>query len=74
MTRDLRKFAEQTNRRLIIGFFLILFLIGDGLIFLFFGREAALMGLVCIGFALIPALLIWLLLTAFEWIVKKNRE
>jgi len=48
MGRDLRRYARQTNARLVIGFILLLLIVGDGLIYLFYGRAAAAMGLICI--------------------------
>ena len=71
MPRDLRRYARQTNTRLLIGFFLILFLVGDGLIYWLQGRAAALMGLLCLLLGLAPAVLVWLLLWALEWVVRK---
>jgi hypothetical protein len=69
--RDLRRYAKQTNTRLLVGFILILFLIGDGLIYIFYGRGAAVSGLICILAGLSPLVLIWLLLLAVEWIAKR---
>ena len=74
MTKDLRLYARQTNFRLLIGGILILFVIGDGLIYLFYGRGAAVMGLVCLLAGLAPLVMIWLLLTVIEWMVKKANE
>jgi hypothetical protein len=37
MSHDLRRYAKQTNIQLIIGFLLILFIVGDGLIYLRYG-------------------------------------
>lgn len=73
MARDLRRYAEQTNRRLLIGFFVLLFLLGDGLIYYFMGPNAAILGLLCILGALVPALLVALLLGLMGWIVKKSQ-
>jgi len=70
--KDLRRYARQTNARLLAGFFLILFFVGDGLIYLFYGREAAFMGLICLVFGLAPLLLIWWGLLGIEWFVKKQ--
>ncbi len=70
MTRDLRRYSKQTNLRLLIGFFVLLVLIGDGLIYLFWGSGSAVMGLICVGAALVPALVVWLLLLLLEWIRK----
>jgi len=74
MTRDLRKYASQTNIRSLIGFLLLLFIVGDGLIYALYGRESAIMGLVCIAAGVLPLLIIWLLLWGMDLIVKKARE
>ena len=74
MTRDLRNYSRQTSFRLLAGFLLLVFLLGDGLIYLFMGRNAALMGLVCLVLGLAPAVLVWLLLAGMGWLVKKERE
>jgi hypothetical protein len=74
MTKDLRKYAKQTNLRLLLGFFGLLLFIGIGLIYLFYGRNAALMGLICTGGALLPAVLVWLVLWVLGYIVKKANE
>jgi hypothetical protein len=74
MTRDLRRYSRQTNFRLLIGFLVLVFLLGDGLIYLFMGRNAAIMGLACLLLGLAPALLVWLFLVAIGWLVKKERE
>ncbi len=46
MKRDLREYARQTDRRLIIGALLILFLVGGGLIWYFYGGAGAGLGAV----------------------------
>lgn len=74
MTRDLRQYARQTNRRLLLGFILILFLVGDGLIYIIWGREAALLGLLCMLAGLLPLVVIWMILIGMEWIAKKANE
>ena len=74
MTRDLREYARKTNLRLFAGFFIILLLIGDGLIYWFYGTAAAISGLLCIGAGAAPLLLIWLAMTVLEWIGKKTNE
>ncbi|MBN2547645.1 MAG: hypothetical protein JXB15_00695 [Anaerolineales bacterium] len=71
MTRDLRRYTRQTNARLILGGILLLYLVGDGLIYLIYGRGAALMGLVCLTAGLLPVLLVWLILLLMEWLAKK---
>ncbi|MBP1701940.1 MAG: hypothetical protein H6Q38_1047 [Chloroflexi bacterium] len=73
--RDLRKYAQQTDRRLIVGGLLILFVVGDGLIYLIYGRQAALAGLICLLIGLIPLVLIWISLALISWLVRRaNRE
>ena len=72
MSRDLRQFAKQTNIRLITGFILLLFLIGDGLILYFYGKGAAIMGIICIIAALLPVVLIILALWMIDWIARRN--
>jgi hypothetical protein len=74
MTRDLRHYSRQTNFRLVVGFLLLVFLVGDGLVYLFMGRNAAIMGLVCLVLGLTPAVLVWLLLAMMGWLVNKERE
>ncbi len=71
--KDLKKYDNQTITRLIIGGILILFVIGDGLIFLIYGSEAAGMGLLCLGVGLLPMGLIILVIWLMEWIVKRAR-
>jgi hypothetical protein len=72
MNRDLRKYARQTNVRLIIGFLLVLFFIGDGLIFLFYGQGAAMMGFICLLAGISPVILIVISLWFIDWIVRRN--
>jgi hypothetical protein len=75
MTRDLRKYASQTYVRLILGGIVILFVIGIGLIYLFYGQGAALTGLMCLILGLLPLLLIWLMFWVLERITKQvNKE
>ncbi len=76
MARDLRKYARQTNVRLSIGFAVIIFLVGDGLIYYFYGQEAALMGALCILMGLVPLLLVFLAFLALDLVIRflQNRD
>ncbi len=74
MSRDLRKYARQTNVRLIVGGFILVFVVGIGLIYLFYGQEAALTGLLCLVVGLIPLLLIWLMFFVLEIITKRAKR
>lgn len=71
MSHDLRHYARQTNIQLLIGFFLILFIIGEGLIYLLYGKTAALMGLLCIGAGLTPLILIALFFVGVQWVLRR---
>lgn len=75
MTRDLRKYTTQTNFRLLVGAFLLLFVVGLGLIWLIYGLPAAITGLLCLFGALFPIGLIWLFMFGLDWFVKRaNRD
>lgn len=75
MSQDLRKYARQTNLQLVIGSLLLLFIVGDGLIYLIYGKGAALMGLTCLLLGTAPILLIVLLMLLLNWVVKlANRD
>ena len=71
MTRDLRKYASQTNVQLIGGALLILFIVGLGLIAWLYGVRAALMGFLCLLGALVPIGLIYLFMFGLDAIVKR---
>jgi hypothetical protein len=71
--RDLREYARQTNVRLALGAFILLFVIGVALIWVFYGGPAAGMGLVCLLAALFPIILILFIFVGIEWILKRAR-
>jgi hypothetical protein len=70
MSRDLRKFARDTNIRLVIGAILLLFIVGDGLIYLIYGSDAARFGFLCLCATMIPVVLIIATLFIMEIIVE----
>jgi len=73
--RDLRKYAQQTNVRLGVGAFLLLFVVGLGLIYMIYGSGAAIMGLLCLLAGITPLVLIALSLAVLDWIYKRaNRD
>lgn len=75
MSRDLRRFARQTNVRLLVGFFAILLVVGEGLIYAFWGKGPALMGLLCILAGSAPLIIIWFSMWILELFVKyANRD
>jgi len=71
MTRDLRKYVRQTNFRLIAGALVLLFIVGDGLIYLFYGSSAAVMGLLCLLTGMTPVVLVVLSILLLDWITKR---
>ena len=70
MSHDLRKYAAQTNLRLILGAFFLLFVVGLGLIWLFYGFRAAALGLLCLFGALVPLGLILFFIFGLDTILK----
>ncbi len=74
MSHDLRKYAQQTNARLVAGFVLILLVVGEGLIYVFYGAGGALMGLLCLAGGLAPLLLIALALWGIDWISRRGQD
>jgi hypothetical protein len=75
LASDLRKYARQTNIRLIVGALSLLFIVGIGLVYLFFGSNAALAGFLCLLAGMVPVVLVVLIILLMEWIVKRaNRD
>ena len=72
MSGDMRKYSRGTNVRLLIGFVVLLFVVGGGLIYWFYGSRAALLGIACLIAGLLPIVLIWLILTGLEWLAKRG--
>jgi len=70
MSRDLRKYAAQTNFRLILGAFFLLFIVGLGLIWILYGFKAAAFGLLCLFGALVPLGLILFFIFGLDAILK----
>jgi uncharacterized membrane protein len=75
MKRDLRKYMKDTNTRILIGAFFMLFVIGIGLIWAIYGGGAAVTAFLCLLGAVVPIGLIFLSLFGLDWIVKRaNRD
>ena len=73
MSRDLRKYSRNTNVRLAVGAFILLFVVGIGLIWAIYGQAAAGVGLICLLAALLPVLLILAVFLVIEWILRRAR-
>jgi hypothetical protein len=71
MSRDLRKYGRQTNIRLIAGALVLLFIVGDGLIYIIYGSSAAVMGILCLLAGMVPVLLTIFVLILLDWIRKR---
>ena len=67
----MRRYTRQTNRRLIIGGLLVLFIIGDGLIYIMYGQQPAILGLLCMATGMVPILVIVLALWIIDWLAKR---
>jgi hypothetical protein len=65
---------SQTNFRLILGGILLVFLVGDGLILIFMGKQAALTGLLCLLMAMAPVLMTGFVLWLMSWVVERSRR
>lgn len=74
MTRDLRRYTRQTNVRLALGALILLFIVGDGLIYFIYGPGAAVMGLLCLLAGLIPVALTLLIMLLLDWVAKRVKE
>ena len=64
------RYRRQTQNRLVAAGFLILAGVGGGLVWLFYGRSAALTAVACLLATLGLGGLLWLILTLLEWWVR----
>jgi hypothetical protein len=71
--RDLRKYARQTDMQLIIGFIVLLIVVGLGLIFFIWGAGAAMTGLICVGVALLPVLAVLGVVWILDYLARRAR-
>jgi TM2 domain-containing membrane protein YozV len=74
MSRDLRRYARQTNFRLLMGTLLILFVVGLGLIYMFYGLGGLITGLLCMLGGLAPVVLIIAVLWIMDWVVRRANQ
>ena len=71
--RDLRKYAKKTDMHLIIGFFVLLVVVGLGLVFFIWGAGAAVTGLICVGVALLPVLAVLGVVWILDYLARRAR-
>ena len=69
--RDLRAYSRRTQVGLALGALTLLLLVGDGLIWIIYGRAAAGLALLCTAIGVAPLLLIWLALAGIGWLAKR---
>lgn len=74
MKNDLRKYANQTTFRIILGGLALTFILGNLLIAWIFGQQAAIFSLFCMFAALIPVALIAIALWIMDWIAKRGDQ
>ncbi len=65
---DLRRHRAVTDRNLLIGFFVVLLVVGGGLIGLAYGGGAGVTGVICIGAAALLAGLVALVMLGIGWL------
>lgn len=69
-----RRYARTQEVRLVVGFFVLLYLVGGALIWWFYGRAAALLGLGCISGGLLFFLLVYAMVTLIGWWANRALE
>jgi hypothetical protein len=65
------RFARSTEGQLVIGFFVILYVVGGGLIWWFYGFGGAALGWVCMTGALFFFLLLYGIVSLLGWWANK---
>jgi threonine/homoserine/homoserine lactone efflux protein len=74
MKQDLRKYSQQTIIRMVIGGILFIFIIGNLLIYIFFGQQALWTGISCMLSGLLPLGAIYLVFLALDYFLKKYNQ
>ena len=73
MSKDLRKYSRDTNVRLGVGAFLLLLIVGGGLVWAIYGAGAGGMALTCLFAGGMAILLIIAVFFAIDWILGRAR-
>ena len=74
MKQDLRKYSQQTIKRVVIWGILLIFIIGNLMIFIFYGRQALLTGITCMLSGLLPLGAIYLVFLGLDYFLKKYHQ
>jgi hypothetical protein len=69
---DSRSYASRLERELIVGALLIGLVLGVGLIFLFWGEQAALTSLLCFALFLGVIAVVWGFLRVISWLGERE--
>lgn len=65
------RFARTTEGQLVIGFFVLLYVLGGGLIWWFYGLGGAILGWICMTGGLFFFLLLYGIVSLFGWWANK---
>ena len=69
-----RAHRARTDRNLLLGFFALLFVVGGGLIWYFYGAGAAALGVLCIAAGAVLVGVLALLMVGLEWLSNRWEE
>ena len=69
-----RAHRARTDRNLLLGFFALLFIVGGGLIWYFYGLGAAALGVACIALGAVLVGVLALLMMGLEWLSNRWEE
>lgn len=72
--RDLRGYARGTQVRLLLGGLILVLVVGNGLVWMLYGPNAARLSLMCMGIFLVPGLMIGISLWLMQIVVRKDRD
>ena len=74
MKQDLRKYSQQTIKRMVIWGILFIFIIGNLMIYIIYGQQAILTGITCMLSGLLPLGAIYLVFLALDYFLKKYNQ
>ncbi len=74
MKQDLRKYSQQTIKRTVIWGILLIFIVGNLMIYIFFGQQALVTGITCMLSGMLPLVAIYLVFLALDFFLKKYNQ
>ena len=69
---DAFRFVRSTEGQLVIGFFVLLYVVGGGLIWYFYGAAGAILGWLCMTGGLVFFLLLYGIVSLIGWWANKD--